>query len=636
MEAQYHKGQSWDDFVAKLPLPGREGADPVRRDRLAQHARSVPQSRTADNLAALKTYNHERGRHLPLHRADPRHRRAGRRRAAHAHGRRRLPHRGDRPRVEGDGRVLGRQVPRRIETITAVKCVTTPTFPYPIRVAQNPGHGRAARARSAAGGVRRPAAGVVVIVPAPGPRFVEDGRRPRVARQRDPIWRSSITASAGARWTGSTSRMRSGSRSTSRSACGNCWTSGEPVSRDRFLASISFYSLCEGPVRCRSSGMSPDRAATLFHLGLDRTARDRRRARRCSRSSSGRTTVSRSISRIGCILGDPFLRIARRLPARQPRPPAAQPRSARAPVRSTTGSRRSATCRTCSRRAARARRSRRRSPRARSSTTLQFLPTARRTDQFALLARSSGARARSRRTSSPSFSNGRPASGSTTRARCCRARSPRRSARAEDQVSHAVALTDFFHVARLLGTKGADGLKAIQLQPLVAVRPALRERHRRSGEELPRVGRAQVRRHPPHAPQVDRHARLGAVRGVHARPARLDRARARASTDDRSSSARDRSSSTASSTAPSPTTRASRPATVYEVYGRAPGRSAPADEPQVRGLRSRLPERPRPHLAAAARCGASTSRRCSRRSRDCRCPCRSRSPRASSPSRRTT
>jgi DNA ligase-1 len=42
-----------------------------------------------------------------------------------------------------------------------------------------------------------------------------------------------------------------------------------------------------------------------------------------------------------------------------------------------------------------------------------------------------------------------------------------------EQVAHAMALTDSFRVARLLEAHGADGLRRIQLQPLVAVRPAL-------------------------------------------------------------------------------------------------------------------------------------------------------------------
>lgn len=42
-----------------------------------------------------------------------------------------------------------------------------------------------------------------------------------------------------------------------------------------------------------------------------------------------------------------------------------------------------------------------------------------------------------------------------------------------EQVGHAMALTDAFHVARVLETEGVAGLKAIQLKPLVPVRPAL-------------------------------------------------------------------------------------------------------------------------------------------------------------------
>ena len=43
----------------------------------------------------------------------------------------------------------------------------------------------------------------------------------------------------------------------------------------------------------------------------------------------------------------------------------------------------------------------------------------------------------------------------------------------EEQVGHAMALTDVFHVARVLKQDGIAGLRAIQLQPLVPVRPAL-------------------------------------------------------------------------------------------------------------------------------------------------------------------
>lgn len=43
----------------------------------------------------------------------------------------------------------------------------------------------------------------------------------------------------------------------------------------------------------------------------------------------------------------------------------------------------------------------------------------------------------------------------------------------EEAVSHAMALTDAFHVARVLEREGPPGLRAIQLKPLTPVRPAL-------------------------------------------------------------------------------------------------------------------------------------------------------------------
>jgi DNA ligase-1 len=42
-----------------------------------------------------------------------------------------------------------------------------------------------------------------------------------------------------------------------------------------------------------------------------------------------------------------------------------------------------------------------------------------------------------------------------------------------DQVAHAVALTDTFHIIRLLEAEGPDALRKITLQPLVPIRPAL-------------------------------------------------------------------------------------------------------------------------------------------------------------------
>lgn len=42
-----------------------------------------------------------------------------------------------------------------------------------------------------------------------------------------------------------------------------------------------------------------------------------------------------------------------------------------------------------------------------------------------------------------------------------------------EAVQHAIALSDPFAVARMLATKGAEGLREVRLQPLVAIKPAL-------------------------------------------------------------------------------------------------------------------------------------------------------------------
>ena len=59
-ESQYHKGQSWDDFIAKYRyLVEKEGIGFVVIDSL--NMLDPTKNRTADNLSALKTYNHEQG-----------------------------------------------------------------------------------------------------------------------------------------------------------------------------------------------------------------------------------------------------------------------------------------------------------------------------------------------------------------------------------------------------------------------------------------------------------------------------------------------------------------------------------------------------------------------------------------------
>jgi len=60
LESQYHKGQTWDDFVTKYRyLVEQQEIGFVVIDSL--NMLDPSRNRTADNLSALKTYNHEKG-----------------------------------------------------------------------------------------------------------------------------------------------------------------------------------------------------------------------------------------------------------------------------------------------------------------------------------------------------------------------------------------------------------------------------------------------------------------------------------------------------------------------------------------------------------------------------------------------
>src|SRR5208283_4801493 len=60
LESQYHKGRTWDDFVTKYRfLVEKENIRFVVIDSL--NMLDPTKNRTADNLSALKTYNHEKG-----------------------------------------------------------------------------------------------------------------------------------------------------------------------------------------------------------------------------------------------------------------------------------------------------------------------------------------------------------------------------------------------------------------------------------------------------------------------------------------------------------------------------------------------------------------------------------------------
>ena len=135
LESQYHKGQSWDDFIAKYRyLVEKAEIDFVVIDSL--NMLDPTKHRTADNLSALKTYNHERGvtclcigqikdTGLPV-------------------GGEALMHTADAVfLIEEMGltskdmaELWGGKYRDRIAVIRAVKSVTTPTFAHPVRVDQ--------------------------------------------------------------------------------------------------------------------------------------------------------------------------------------------------------------------------------------------------------------------------------------------------------------------------------------------------------------------------------------------------------------------------------------------------------------------------------------------------------------------
>ena len=140
LECQYHKGTTWDDFVAKYRyLVEKEEIRFVVIDSL--NMLDPTRNRTADNLSALKTYNHEEGitclclgqirdTGLPV-------------------GGEALMHTADavfllEEMTMGSKEMAdlwGAKYRDRIDVINSVKCVTTPRFEYPIRVSRQPGTG---------------------------------------------------------------------------------------------------------------------------------------------------------------------------------------------------------------------------------------------------------------------------------------------------------------------------------------------------------------------------------------------------------------------------------------------------------------------------------------------------------------
>ncbi len=140
LESQYHKGQSWDDFIARYRyLVEKAEIDFVVIDSL--NMLDPTKHRTADNLSALKTYNHEKGvtclcigqikdTGLPV-------------------GGEALMHTADAVFLIEEFSLGSKEIAAqwggnyrdKIDVISVVKSVTTPTFPHKVRIAQMDGTG---------------------------------------------------------------------------------------------------------------------------------------------------------------------------------------------------------------------------------------------------------------------------------------------------------------------------------------------------------------------------------------------------------------------------------------------------------------------------------------------------------------
>jgi KaiC/GvpD/RAD55 family RecA-like ATPase len=140
LESQYHKSHTWDDFVGKYRyLVEKENIKFVVIDSL--NMLDPTKNRTADNLSALKTYNHEKGitcicigqirdTGMPV-------------------GGEALMHTADAVFLleemslgsKEQAEMWGGKYREKIDVISAVKSVTTPIHAYPVRVQRDPGTG---------------------------------------------------------------------------------------------------------------------------------------------------------------------------------------------------------------------------------------------------------------------------------------------------------------------------------------------------------------------------------------------------------------------------------------------------------------------------------------------------------------
>lgn len=133
LESQYHKGQRWDDFIQHYRyVVEKVGVKFVVIDSL--NMLDPMKNRTADNLSALKTYSHSQGvtclcigqirdTGLPV-------------------GGEALMHTADAVFLIEEMSLGSKEIAdfwggkyrETIDVIRAIKCVTTPTFPHPIRI----------------------------------------------------------------------------------------------------------------------------------------------------------------------------------------------------------------------------------------------------------------------------------------------------------------------------------------------------------------------------------------------------------------------------------------------------------------------------------------------------------------------
>jgi KaiC/GvpD/RAD55 family RecA-like ATPase len=137
MQSQYHRGKSWDDFVGKYRfLVEKENIRFVVIDSL--NMLDPTRNRTADNLSALKTYNHEKGitclcigqirdTGMPV-------------------GGEALMHTADVVFLVEEMSLGSKEIAdfwggkyrEKIEVVSAIKSVTTPILPYPVRTDRDP------------------------------------------------------------------------------------------------------------------------------------------------------------------------------------------------------------------------------------------------------------------------------------------------------------------------------------------------------------------------------------------------------------------------------------------------------------------------------------------------------------------